>query len=262
LADCPDQQPGDTLRLVRRRQIGGNRGMPKPPTEFPPVPETLHWDLWLGPAAERPYSPAYAPYNWRFWWDFGTGETGNWGCHILDIPFWALDLKYPTKVTASGPEADSQRTPKSMTVQYDFPAAEKRPALKLHWYHGTPPILKALGIKGGGNNLFIGSEGMLLCEFGQPKLLPEEKFSDYKQPESFLPKTPGHHREWIRACKGGEAAACNFNYSGPLSETVLLGNVAYRAGGGFEWDAEKLTASGNEQAPKYLRSHFRAGWEV
>jgi predicted dehydrogenase len=104
--------------------VSGNRGMPPKPKEFPTVPETLKWDLWLGPVAERPYSPDYAPYKWRFWWDFGTGETGNWGCHILDIPFWALGLKYPSRVEASGPKPDPDTTPKSMTVKYEFPAEE------------------------------------------------------------------------------------------------------------------------------------------
>ncbi len=123
--------------------------MPPVPTEFPPVPSTLELGLcgW-DPAAERPYSPEYAPYKWRFWWDFGTGETGNCGCHILDIPFWALELKHPTKVDASGPEPDPQRTPKSMATRFKFPAQGKRAAVTLHWYHGTPPILKELGLKG------------------------------------------------------------------------------------------------------------------
>jgi predicted dehydrogenase len=243
--------------------IGGSRGMPAIPTDTPPVPGTLKWDLWLGPAPERPYHSAYAPYKWRFWWDFGTGETGNWGCHILDIPFWGLGLKYPTRVEGSGPPAHPQTTPTSMATKFEFPAEGKRGPLTLHWYHGTPPILQKLGLKAGGaNNLFLGAEGMMLAGFGSYQLLPEEKFKGFKGPDPFLPKSPGFHREWFDACKAGKPASCHFGYSGPLTETVLLGNVAYRAGGSFDWDHANFKAAGSPKAEQYLRSHFRKGWEV
>lgn len=252
---------GDVLEV--HSWVGGSRGMPKVPTEFPEVPAHLKWDLWLGPTAKRPYSPAFAPYNWRFWWDYGTGETGNWGCHILDIPFWALDLKYPTRVYGSGPEPHPLTTPKSMTTRFDFPVRGSNNEVTLHWYHGTPPILKELNLSGGGmNNLFIGSEGMLLCGFGSRKLLPEEKFADFKAPEKTIPNSPGFHKEWIQACKGGPAATCNFDYTGPMAEAVLLGNVAYRAQGEFEWDAETLSTGKNERAQQYIREEFRQGWEI
>ena len=242
--------------------IGGNRGMPTIPTDRPPVPPTLDWNLWLGPAADRPYSPAYVPYNWRFWWDFGTGESGNWGCHILDIPFWALGLKYPTHVEASGPPPDPQRTPRSFASKFSFPASGKRPALTLHWYHGGPgDVLKKHHLDGRGmNNLFIGSKGMLLCGFSKLKLLPKEKFKDFQAPPVKLYESPGFHREWLAACKGGPAASCNFGYSGPLAETVLLANVAYRAGGGFAWNGAVIEASGNAKAGTFSKSYFRKGW--
>jgi predicted dehydrogenase len=245
--------------------IGGSRGMPSIPTDTPPVPDTLKWDLWLGPTAERPYHPTYCPYGWRFWWDFGTGETGNWGCHILDIPFWALGLKYPTKVNGSGPPVDAQRTPKSMTTAFEFPAVGDRGPVTLHWYHAGsgPPILKEKGLPDkGNNNLFIGTEGMLLCGFSQRKLYPEEKFAGFKPPPETVPNSPGFHNEWINACKGGEPATCNFGYSGPMTETVLLGNVAYRAGGGFKWDHTTLKATGNDAVAQYITPTFRKGWEV
>ena len=243
--------------------ISSSRGMPNVPTDRPAVPSTLKWDLWLGPAAERPYHPTYAPYGWRFWWDFGTGETGNWGCHILDIPYWALGLTYPTKVEASGPEPHPQPTPKAMTTRFEFPAVGKRGPVTLHWYQvaGNPPILKELGIEGKGNNLFIGTKGMLLCDFNSRKLLPEKEFAGFEPPPQTIPKSPGFYREWIAACKGGAPATCNFDYTGPMSETVLLGNVAYRAGG-FEWDAATLTARGNDRAGQYLREEYRKGWEL
>jgi predicted dehydrogenase len=241
--------------------VGGNRGMPDMPKKFTEPPANIKWDLWLGPAADRPYAPDYAPYNWRFWWDFGTGEAGNWGCHILDIPFWALNLKYPTKVAGEGPEQDAQRTPKSMKTKFEFPAVGSRPAVTLNWYHGTPEILAKLGIsKPKGNNLFIGDKGMLIAGFDSYTLLPADKFADYKLPETKIPKSPGFHVEWLNACRGGEPATCDFSYSGPLSETVLLGNVGYRAGA-FDWDATTLTAS-TPKAQELIKPPYRKGWEV
>ena len=243
--------------------VGGSRGMPKVPSDTPPVPDHLKWDLWLGPAKERPYHSAYCPYGWRFWWDFGTGETGNWGCHILDIPFWALDLKFPKRVDASGPPVHAETTPKSMTTRFEFASTSNRGPVTLHWYHGSPPVLKELGLPGSGNNtLFIGTEGKLLCGFGKRKLYPEDKFAAYDPPAKSIPNSPGFHREWINACKGGEPATCDFAYSGPLTETVLLGNVAYRAGGGFDWDAEKLKAKGNDKVAEYVKPAYRDGWQV
>ena len=250
--------------------ISSSRGMPPEPVKEVPPPKTLDWDLWIGPGKFRPYAVnskgegVLAPYNWRFWWDYGTGETGNWGCHILDIPFWALDLKYPTRVDASGPKRDAERTPTEMLTSFDFPANDKRGPIKLHWSQerGGPAILKEKGLNlKGANTLFIGSKGMLLTGFGSLKLFPEKSFANFKAPEQFIPDSPGFYKEWIEACKGGEPATCNFDYSGPLSETVLLGNTAYRAGGGFDWDADTLTATGNESAKPLLHSEFRKGWE-
>jgi predicted dehydrogenase len=244
--------------------MGGERGMPKPPTESPAVPKTLDWDLWIGPAKFRPYSPTYCPYGWRFWWDYGTGETGNWGCHILDIAYWALDLKYPTKVEASGPPVDPERTPKAMQVKFEFPAREKLPPVTLHWYHAAkgPEILREHNLSGKDmNTLFVGSKGMLLCGFGKRELLPKEKFAGVKPPEPFIPDSPGFHKEFIAACRGGKPATCCFDYSGPMAETVLLGNVAYRVGG-FDWDAQTLTAKNNPAAAPLLREAFREGWKV
>lgn len=245
--------------------VGGDRGMPAAPTSSPEIPQHLSWDLWLGPAADRDYSPEYCPYKWRFWWDFGTGETGNWGCHILDIPFWALGLKYPDRVDASGPATDPQRTPKSMASSMHFAADGGRPEMTLHWYHAKhgPPVLKEHNLSPNGNNtLFIGTDGMLLCGFGQRKLYPEEKFADYQAPAKSIPDSPGFHREWFDACRGGIPATCDFSYSGPLSESVLLANCAYRAEGGFDWDAAQFKASGNDRADQFIFSQFRRGWEL
>lgn len=263
------------VELIRAKVIGdvtevhswisSSRGMPADAKAFPEVPKTLDWDLWLGPAPEVRYSPAYAPYNWRFWWDYGTGETGNWGCHILDIPFWALDLKFPTRVSAVNPKPDPRKTPTSLTTRLEFPASKDRRAVTLHWYQtGTPPIIKEKGLTAkGANNVFIGTKGILVCGFNDRHLYPVEQFRDFKAPAPTIKPSPGFHREWIDACKGGQPASCNFDYSGPMTETVLLANVAYRAGGeAFTWDAEKLTATGNKAAAQYIREPMRKGWEV
>jgi predicted dehydrogenase len=245
--------------------IGGSRGMPEIPTETPPVPAHLDWELWIGPAAMRPYHPSICPYGWRFWWDYGTGETGNWGCHILDIPFWALGLKYPTRVEGSGPPVHPVTTPKSLSTRFEFPAAGDRGPVTLHWYHaaGGPDILRELNLPESGNNtLFIGTEGKLLCGFGRRKLYPEDKFADYQPPTETIPDSPGFYKEWIMACKGGIPATCNFDYTGPMAETVLLGNVAYRAQGAFDWDADKLQVVGNQRAAELIREPYRKGWEI
>ena len=245
--------------------IGGDRGMPSLPTDFPSVPEELKWDLWLGPAYDRPYSPAYAPYNWRFWWDFGTGETGNWGCHILDIPFWALGLRHATKVSASGPPVDARRTPKSMTTRFEFPAGDDRPPVSLHWYHSKdgPNILAQHKLPHVGMGvLFIGTEGMLLCDFGKRQLYPEDIFADFQPPAKTIPDSPGFYEEWLIACKGGPPATCNFDYAGPLAETVLLGNVAYRVGREFRWEAAQLVAPDCPETQPYIHPTYRPGWPV
>lgn len=244
--------------------IGSGRGMPEIPADKPPVPGHLKWDLWLGPARERPYHPTYAPYGWRFWWEFGTGEMGNWGCHILDGPFWALNLKYPHHVRAQGPAVSTETTPKSMSSTLEFAALGDRPKVTLHWSqtNGPSEILKKHGMSLKGNNtLYIGSEGMLLCGFKQLKLYPEEKFADVSAPEPTIPNSPGFYREWINACNGGERATCHFGYSGPLSEAVLLANVAYRAQHDFDWDAPSLKAS-HEAAQSLTAKTYRRGWEI
>lgn len=245
--------------------VNSSRGMPKVPDDTPPVPKSLDWDLWVGPADYRPYSSTICPYGWRFWWDYGTGEMGNWGCHILDIPFWALGLTYPTRVDASGPVVDPERSPKEMESRFKFAETEDHPELSLHWSQspGGPPILKELGLSAkGANNLFIGSKGMLLCGFGMRKLLPTDKFASYDAPEPTIPDSPGFHREWIAACKGGQPATCAFDYSGPLAETVILANTAYRAGGGFDWNYKTLEAGGNSRASGLIHPTFRKGWEL
>lgn len=247
--------------------IGGSRGMPDMPTEFPPVPSDLNWELWQGPVKERPYSPDYCPYKWRFWWDYGTGETGNWGCHILDIPFWALQLKYPNRVgldeVPAANEIDPLRTPTSMKTRLEFPAEKGHEALTLHWWHGSmKEVFKQHKADGKGNTLFIGDKGIISAGFNgyQARLNDGSK---PVAPEQTIPKSPGFHQEWINACKGGPRSTCDFvDYTGPLAESVLLANAAFRSGGGFGWNAEAFESSGNDNVHQYLVPDFRKGWKV
>jgi predicted dehydrogenase len=250
--------------------VNSTRGLPEPKPEPLPVPAGLDWDLWLGPLPPRPYAQGFAPYDWRFWWEFGSGEAGNWGCHILDIPFWALELGHPTHVTASGPAPDPSRTPREFASTLQFPARQAAdgrtlPAVTLHWSQGPTPALAARGIDAvtakDRNTLFVGSAGMLVCGFQGWTLLPETAFADVKQAPRSLPPTPGFYQEWIDACRGGPPATCDFSATGPLTEAVLLANVAYRVQGGFDWDAVAMKSS-RDDVNGMLRRTYRRGWEA
>lgn len=247
--------------------VGGSRGMPGEPKGFPPVPDHLKWDLWLGPAEDRKYSPAYCPYKWRFWWDFGTGETGNWGCHMLDVPYWALNLKYPKRVdldeVPAAADIDPRRTPKSMQTRLDFPAEEGHGELSLHWWHGGPSneIFEKHGAKED-MVLFLGETGTISAGFNNHTTRMFDASQPKAPPETIAP-SPGFHREWINACKGGPRASCDFvDYTGPLAEAVLLANAAFRAGGGFDWNAKEFKASGNPKADDHIFPDYREGWKV
>ena len=244
--------------------INGSRGMPGEPKDQPPIPADLNYPLWTGPAASRPYHPSVTPYGWRFWWDYGTGETGNWGCHILDIPFWALDLKYPTRVSASGPPVDPKMTPKSMETKFLFPAKGKRKPVTLHWDHlaNGPKILKQQNLPNKGyNTLFVGDKGMLLTGFSKLKLYPEADYSEFTAPNQTVQRSPGFYKEWVTACQGGQAATCHFDYSGPLAETVMLGNLAYRSQENFDWDSENLLTS-SPKANVLIKTKYASGWQT
>ncbi len=247
--------------------IGGSRGMPPRPKDHPSVPSHLDWELWQGPVPHRKYAPDYVPYKWRFWWDYGTGETGNWGCHILDIPYWALGLKYPTRVDLDvipgSDEIDDQRTPKSMKTRLSYRAENGHDDVTLHWWHGSlDSVFTEHQATKYGNTLFIGEHGTISAGFDGYKAKLKDG-SEPKPPVASIPKSPGFHKEWINACKGGPRSTCDFvNYSGALSEAVLLANSAFRAGAGFNWDATAFKASGNSKVAKYIHSHFAKGWEV
>jgi predicted dehydrogenase len=245
------------------------------PKETPPVPETMHWDLWIGPAPMRPYNPCYAPFAWRGWWDFGGGALADMACHVLDPVFWALKLKYPTSVEASCTNVNDETFPLASIVHYEFPAREGMPPVKVHWYDGglKPEKPEALGDmqigQAASNVLFMGSKGVLRCgEYGDdPHLFPLSLMREYKRPPQTLERIPGqaHERNWIRACKGGEAACSNFDYSGPLTEMVTMGNLAIRpenVGKRLEWDGENMRVTNEEKANDYVHPHYREGWSL
>ena len=243
----------------------GNLGGLDRPTDTPPVPENLDWDLWLGPAPYRPYHPAYVPARWRAWWDFGNGTLGDFGCHYMDLPFWALKLKYPETIEAQGPPVHPETTAQQLEVRYRFGARGDLPPVTMTWYNGG---LRPKGFEGAALPdwrsavLFVGSEGMLQADYGKRVLLPESKFADFQAPEPTIPDSVGHHQEWINACKTGSPTTCNFDYSGPLTETVLLGNVAYRAESKLCWDAKTLKATNCSAADRFLRRAYREGWTL
>jgi predicted dehydrogenase len=258
------------------------------PSDTPPVPDTLDWDLWIGPAPQRPYNPAYHPFNWRAWLDFGAGALGDMGCHVMDAAFWSLKLKYPVSVEASHSydvremwkRVDNKETyPRASVVHYRFPAREGMPPVKLHWYDGGilpehPDELEfsqQLGklISDNSGTIFVGDKGILVCGCygGSPRLVPETKMKEYKRPPKTLPRidkgSDGHEQDWIRACKGGPAASSNFDYAGPFTETVVMGNLAVlNPDVVLDWDGENMKITNNEDANAFVKPEFREGWSL
>ena len=241
-----------------------DRSQPDLPTDRPPVPETLDWDLWLGPAAYRPYHPTYVPGRWRSWWNFANGQLGDFFCHYCDLAFWALDLRHPTTVEADGP-IHPESAARWTIVRQEYAARGELPPVSLTWYNGGPypEFLKEKEIPEWKSAvLFIGSEGMLIADYGNHKLLPEDQYADFKRPDPFIPDSIGHHAEWVQACKTGGPTTCNFDYSGALTEAALLCNVALRTGKKLTWDAKNLKAIGCPEADQFLRREYRAGWKL
>ncbi|NUQ65539.1 MAG: Gfo/Idh/MocA family oxidoreductase [Pirellulales bacterium] len=247
-------------------RIGPGGGMPEGED---PVPSHLHWDLWIGPAPYRPYNKAYMPGNltWNRYWDFGNGTIGDMGSHLIDLPYWALDLEFPTSCQAHGDPAtpNPHTNPHWLISTWEHPAKGDRPAVKLTWYDGiqrpeSPPghDLSTWGI----GVMFVGEKGKILADYGKRILLPEDQYKDYKTPEPWIPPSLGHHQEWIHACKTGAPTLCNFDYSGKLIEHNLLGNVAYRTGKKLQWDAKNLKAINCPEAEQYIHKKYREGWEI
>jgi len=253
--------------------LGANfNGPPKPatlsqpdaPIDHPPIPGTLDYDLWLGPAAHRRYSPAYVPFQWRYWWNFANGQLGDFFCHYCDLVFWALHLRHPMTVEAQGPVPD-ERTAKWTVARQEFAARGTLPPVTLNWYNGGPypTCIKEKNIPQWGSAvLFVGSKGMLISDYSRHQLLPEDRYVDFQRPEPFIPTSIGHHQEWIAACKTGGPTTCNFEYSGALTEAALLCNVALRTGKKLTWDARRLKAIGCPEADHLVRRKYREGWTL
>jgi predicted dehydrogenase len=261
------------------------------PKEEPPTPATLDWDLWLGPAPQRPYNPAYLPFKWRGWWDFGTGALGDIGCHAMDPVFRALKLGAPISVQASSTRVNTETYPLGSMVTYEFPARTETPqannrhvqglsgkmaggfampACKLFWYDGglrppRPAGLPQHAEMGDNGRLFIGDDGFILGN----SVFPEARAKEVEHLAKEIPRSKGHYEEWLVACKGGEPAGSNFDWAGPLTEAVLLGNVALRSQLREDltlmkllWDGPSLKFSNSEAANKFLRREYRTGWTL
>jgi predicted dehydrogenase len=236
------------------------------PTQADPVPAGLDWDLWLGPAPKRAFNNVYFPGpKWYRWWDFGNGTMSDLGSHFVDLPFWALKLDAPRTIEAQGPPPNPEIAPASMQVAYEYGPRQEMPALHLTWYQGInkPIIWTEKGIPQWDSGcLFIGSKGMLLADYEKYQLLPEKDFAGFKPPEPFIPKSLGHHEEWIHACKTGDPTTCHFEYAGQLTEANHLGNVAYRTGKKLEWDSANLRVTNVPEAERFIRREYQNGWKL
>jgi predicted dehydrogenase len=244
------------------------------------VPDGLDWDLWLGPARWRPYAKfpngrggeaAYCPFNWRGWWDFGCGAIGDMAVHNADPAFFALDLGAPTAVEAQTSPVNDETLPVWNIITFDFPAKGNRPGIKMVWYDGAklPPRPADLeeGLKLGDNGiLFVGDKGSLLggSHAGTPRIVPEAKRKEFGRPPKTLPRSPGHHQEWIDACKAGkpEDAKSGFWYAGPFVEALLVGNLAVRLQKRVEWDGAKMRSPNCPEADNYITKFYRAGFDL
>ncbi len=252
--------------------LQGNQNAPR---EIPAVPSTLDWDVWIGPSPFRPYHPSYHPFSWRGLWDFGTGSLGDMGAHILDQPFWALDLGAPETVQASSSAYSKDYYPAAQVVTYKFPARGKRGPVELTWWDAglmppRPDVLEPGRMMGEENNgcLFHGDKGDLMCGvYGEnPRLIPETAMQAFVRPEKTIPRSPGIMEEWIAAIKAGKKSTTDFaEFSGPLTEVMLLANIAVRMkekNTVLRWDSEKFTFSNMPEADQFLHFDYRPGWSL
>jgi predicted dehydrogenase len=247
------------------------QGLTNRPADTPPVPADLNWDLWLGPAPYRDYHSAYVPFNWRGWWDFGCGALGDMGCHIIDYPFWALKLSAPQSIEAYSSPVYKETAPLASLITYTFKSGLDGSTVNLVWYDGglKPNIPK--GLESGKNIwntsgvLIKGDSGILIYghKHSKPVLLANGREQDYGTPKEMIPRSIGHYQEWINECKGSDIRGlANFDYAGKLNETVLLGNVALRAGKKILWDSENMKITNIPEANQYLWDDYRSGWNL
>lgn len=241
------------------------------PAESMPVPASLDWDLWIGPAPMRPYHKAYCPRDWRGWWDFGSCALGDMGCHILDAPYSALKLGPPTAVSAESSGVNNETGPLWSIITYEFPARGSMPPVTLTWYDGGKmperpqgfPEDKPMGDNEGGS-IFVGERGFIVCgTYGTaPKIYPESLMTEYEDKAGERPLGESHHQNFLNAIKEGKKANSDFSYAAPFNEVVLLGNVALRAGTRIEWDSVAMKIPNAPEAEKFLEQPFREGWTL
>jgi predicted dehydrogenase len=231
------------------------------PATADPVPSTLNWDLWLGPAQQREYNKAYLPFSWRGWWDFGTGAIGDMACHLMDPIWWGLNLTVPTTVEAEGPEPSPDGPPDWMIVRYKFPKRGQLAPVSVTWYDGKkkPQGQGPFVDKSENGSLYIGTKGKVAIEHAQMPVFLTEGLTP---PPPTLPRIQGHHKQWIDAIKNSGTTGSNFEYACPLTESALLGLVAYRCGKPIEWDARAMKAKGVPEADQYIRHKYRKGWSL
>ena len=251
----------------------GGRWITRPgrPPETPPVPAGFDWDLWVGPREFRPYHPSYTPGTWRGWWAFGSANLGDMGCHNLDPAFWALKLDTPLAVEATSPGVDPEISCHCTMYHYTYGPRGDMPPLKVIWYDGglRPPHPDGIDPEqplgeGGNGIIFVGDKGVISCGGwgGAPRLLPASLRKDFQPPAKTLPRSKGHIRDWLDACKGGSPASSNFEYGAKLTEMVLLGNVALRTGQKLRWDAPNMKATNAPEADPFIKEQYRKGWEI
>jgi predicted dehydrogenase len=239
------------------------------PKETPPVPATLDWEMWLGPAPARPYHPAYHPFKWRGWWDFGTGALGDIGCHSMAPVFFALKLGCPSSVEVVEQSGGTDESgPQWCILRYDFPASGNNGPIKLFWYDGKkkpqkPEEMEKERQLGDGGTFVFGDKGKIQL-LDVPRLIPEAQMKDFKRPPQTLPRIPkgDHHEDFFIACKGGRPACSNFDFAGPLAEAVLLGNLAVRLGKKIEWDGPNMKAKNCPEADALIHREYRKGWSL
>lgn len=260
---------GDAVGEVREVHVfcGSNWSNGRRPGAAQEVPAWLRWDLWLGPAPSRPWhAETYHPVNWRRFWDFGGGTLADMACHFLDLAWWALELRPPTRIRADGPKPHREGTPDHLHVEFEHPGRGADKTVRVHWYDGgkRPALLRELGLEAWKNGvLFVGEdERWLISDYGRHALGPKARFEGYTAPPRSIPKSIGHHAEWIRACKTDGRPSCDFDYAGPLTEAVLLGGLAYRTGTELHWDASRLAIENSEEAQALLDKPYARGWEL
>lgn len=247
-----------------------NKSLTGRPTDTPPVPAGLNWDLWLGPRDHRPYHPAYCPVKWRDFWAFGGGAIGDFVCHDLDAACWALELQHPTTIHARpAGHMDAEISPHGEICYWHFDAKDGKPAVDVTWYDGglrprTPEGWPQDQEMPGRGCLFVGDKGTMICPGlgGKPMLLPEDRNDTYKAPAKTIPRSKGHHRDWIDACKGGTPASSHFEYGARLTELLLLGILSLRTGKPIHWDGTQMKARNAPEADAIIKESYRSGWEV